>query len=136
MKNSRIFAVLLTLVMITGFYACTGVSPNSPSKTVLSLYESLKNKDYEKTASFYVTKDGAKLSESEAKKIEGLVGMMAMEDEKKGGLDKITINEEKIDDDGTTAKVYFTILYKNGDTKEEKVSLLKVENDWFIKVMG
>lgn len=53
---------------------------------------------------------------------------------KKGGLDTITIDEEKINEDGSSAKVDFTVHYKNGDTDKEHVSLIKVNGDWFIQV--
>lgn len=134
MKNSTIYAAILTVFLIIGFYSCSGVSSNSPSKAVISLYEKMKNKDFEKVAKMYVTKEGKQLSEDEAKKIEGLLGMGSKEYEKKGGLDNITIDEEKINDDGTSAKVDFTVHYKNGDTDKEHVSLIKVNGDWLFQI--
>ena len=136
MKNSRIYTSLITFILLIGLIGCSSIDSNTPGKKVIALYETLKNKDFEKTASFYVKKDGEKLSESEAKKVEGLMGMAAGEFEKKGGLDNITINEENISEDGTTAKVKFTIHYKNGDTKNESTNLIKVDNTWFFKISG
>ncbi|SFS70369.1 DUF4878 domain-containing protein [Lutibacter maritimus] len=134
MKKSAIYVAILTVFSFIGFYSCSGTSSNSPGKAVISLYEKMKSQDFEKVAKMYVTKDGEQLSEDEAKKIEGLIGMGSKEYEKKGGLDTITIDEEKINDDGTSAKVDFTVHYKNGDTDKEHASLIKVNGDWFIQV--
>ncbi|MBI9041718.1 DUF4878 domain-containing protein [Lutibacter sp.] len=133
MKNSTIYASILTIILVVGFNSCGG-STSSPGKAVISLYEKMKNKDFEKVAKMYVKKDGEQLSEDEAKKIEGLVGMGAQENEKKGGLDKITIEEEKISEDGNSAKVDFIIHYKNGDTDNEHVSLIKVNGNWLFQI--
>lgn len=134
MKNSTFYMTILTLVLFLGFYSCGGSSTNTPGKTVITLYETMKNKEFEKTAKMYVTKDGEKLSKDELKKIEGMIGMGSEEFEKKGGLDHVIINEEKISEEGNSAKVYFTIHFKNGDTDDDIMNLDKINNNWLIKV--
>lgn len=134
MKNSKIYVVTLTVFLILGFYSCGGASSNSPGKAVISLYEKMKNKDFEKVAKLYVTKDGEQLSEDETKKLEGLVGMGSEEYKKNGGIDKITINEEKISEDGASAKVSFTIHFKDGKTDNEDVSLININGDWLFQL--
>lgn len=134
MKNSTIYMTILTVILVVGFNSCGGSSSKTPSKAVIALYETMKNKEFDKTAKMYVKKDGEKLSEDEAKKIEGMVGMGSKEYEKKGGLDIVTIDEENISEDGNSADVDFTIHFKNGDIDEENVSLIKVNGNWVFKI--
>lgn len=130
MKNSTIYTVLLTLIITIGLFSCG--SGNSPSSTVLKSFDLMKSKDYEKIAAMYVNKDGEKLSEEEAKKIEGLIGMGAKEHEKEGGIDNVTIDEETISEDGKEATVDFTIHYKNGETDKDDADLINVDGKWYM----
>lgn len=136
MKNSTFYVIILSAFMAFAFNSCSSTVGNSPGKAVLKLYETMKNKEFDKTAKMYVTKDGEKLSEDEAKKVEGMIGMGSKEYEEKGGLDKVTIEEEEISEDGNSAKVKYTIHFKNGETDDEKVSLFKFEGNWVFKIIN
>ncbi|WP_298370390.1 DUF4878 domain-containing protein [uncultured Lutibacter sp.] len=136
MKNSKIYMTTFVIILFAGFCSCNSTSSNTPGMAVTSLYEKMKNNEFDKVAKMYVTKDGKQLSNDETKKLEGMVGMGAKEFDKKGGLDKVTINEEKISEDGNSAQVDFTIHFKNGKTDNENVSLIKVNGNWVIKIIG
>ena len=136
MKNSKIYMTTFVIILFAGFCSCNSTSSNTPGMAVTSLYEKMKNNEFDKVAKMYVTKDGKQLSNDETKKLEGMVGMGAKEFDKKGGLDKVTIDEEKISEDGNSAQVDFTIHFKNGKTDNENVSLIKVNGNWVIKIIG
>jgi hypothetical protein len=135
MKNSTIFKMLLTAILIIAFTACgTSTKSNAPGDTVKSLFKTVQNKQFDKTAAFYVTKDGEKLSDEELKKLEGMFGMAAKEYDKKDGIDKIEITEETISEDGNSAKVKYILHFKNGDTDNDTMSLIKVNGDWAVQI--
>ncbi len=134
MKNSTIYMTLLVLLTLVGFNSCGSNNSNSPGKSVIALFDSMKSKDFEKSASMYVKNKGEKLSKEEAKKLEGMIGMGAKNYEKKGGLDSITIDEEKISEDGNSAKVSFTIYYKNGKTEKETMHLAIINGKWMFEI--
>lgn len=134
MKKFKVLSVLLTLTLIVGLVSCSSGKKDTPGDSVTTLFKHIKDKDYAAAASLYVTKKGEKLSEEEAKKIEGLLAMASKEYEKKGGLDKVTVEEETINDDGESAKVKTTIHYKNGKTDNETMYLNKVDGKWLIKI--
>lgn len=136
MKNSTINAIILSVFMAFVFNFCSSTGGNSPGKAVIKLYETMKNKEFDKTAKMYVTKDGEQLSEDEAKKVEGMIGMGSKEYEEKGGLDKVIIEEEEISEDGNSAKVHFTIHFKNGETDEETLHLNKFNGNWVFKIVN
>jgi len=134
MKHLKNLSVLITVIASIGFMACSTGSA-TPSGTVEKYYDLVKNKDFESATKMLVTHDGEKFSEEEAKKVEGLLGTMAQDQiEKKEGIKNITIEEEKIDEDGNWASVFYTIEYGNGDTDKEDGRLFKIDGKWFLKV--
>jgi uncharacterized protein YchJ len=133
MKHLKLVSVLLLSVVLFGVNSCG--SESSPSNTVKTAYHLMKSKDFEKVTALYVTRDGKKFSEEEAKKIEGLLGMAAKEDfDSKNGLQNIVIDKETIDEDGNEAEVEYTVNFKNGDSEKEDASLIKIDGKWYIKV--
>ena len=134
MKKTAIFTVILTLLFSMNFISC-GSDSEKPSKVVLKSFELMKNKEYDKVAALYISGDNKMLSEDEAKKLEGMIGMGAKEYEKEGGIDKIVIDKETINEDGTKASVDFTIHFKNGKTDETDADLVKVEGKWYMKII-
>ena len=134
MKKFRFLSVLLVLTLFVGLSSCGSDKKDSPGDTVTTLFKHIKDKDYAAAASLYVTKKGEKLSEEEVKKIEGLLAMASQEYNKKGGLDKVTIDEETIDENGESAKVKTTIHFKNGKTDKDTMHLNKIDGEWLIKI--
>jgi len=133
MKNLKIATVLLVTTVLFSFSSCG--SGTSPSDTIKKAYELMKSKDFNKVTDLYVTRDGEKFSEEEAKKMEGLFGMAAKEEfDDKGGLKNIVIDKETITEDGNSANVKYTVNFKNGDSEKEDARLIKIDGKWFIKV--
>lgn len=136
MKPLQVLSLVITFIFITGIASCSMGDKGKPSQRVEKLYSLMKDKNYEKVAAMYVGKDGQKLSPEELTKMQGLLAMGAAEFDKKEGLDKIEIKEEKISEDGNSADVSFTVIYKNGDKEDNNVSLVKVDGDWYFKIIS
>jgi hypothetical protein len=135
MKQLKIYSMLLIIAITGSLISCSSSSAsNSPGEVIIKSFDLLKSKQYDKIAKLYAQGDGKLLTNEETTKIEGLVGMAAGEHEKKGGIKDVTINEEIISEDGTTAKVKYTINYKNGKTTSDKANLIKVNGKWYMKI--
>jgi len=133
MKHLKLVSVLLFTAVIFSISSCG--SSSSPSDTIKKAYDLMKAKEFEKVTNLYVTSEGKKFSEEEAKKMEGLFGMAAKEEfESKDGLKNIVIDKETIDEDGNGAEVEYTVNFKNGDSEKEDAKLVKLDGKWFIKV--
>jgi len=130
MKHLKTLTVLTIIISIIALTACTGGA--SPSTVIKKSYDLMKVKDFETLSKLYVKDDGTKLSDDEYKKIEGLAGMGYKEYEKKGGIKTVIIDEEKIAEDGKSARVKFTINYGNDKTNRENAKLIKVDGKWLI----
>lgn len=135
MKKLKILASFVIATFVISFFTCcSGGSANTPGNSITNTYDLLKNKEFEKVSKMYVSREGEKLSEAETKKMEGLAAYAYEEHEKKDGIKNIEINEETISEDGNSAKVKFTIHFKNGDTENENGNLIKTDGKWFLKL--
>lgn len=135
MKKLKILASLIIVTLVFSFLTCcSGGSANTPGNSITKTYTLLKNKEFEKVSKMYVSKGGEKLSEAESKKMEGLAAYAYEEHEKKDGLKNIEINEENVSEDGNTAKVKFTIYFKNGDSDIQTRDLIKINGKWLVKL--
>lgn len=65
-----------------------------------------------------------------ADKLDGMIKEAAADAAKKGGVESITIDEEKIE--GDTATVKATLKWGNGETETDDFKLSKVDGDWII----
>ncbi|MCF8298376.1 MAG: DUF4878 domain-containing protein [Saprospiraceae bacterium] len=130
MKKHYLLFVAIALVSF-GLFSCGG-SSSSPGDIVKKSFKYLESKDYAKVAGMYATKKGEVLSDEEQKKVEGMLGMAAQENEKKGGIKEIIIVEENISEDGETAKVEFTIAYKDESESTENADLIKIDGKWYM----
>ncbi|WP_298263922.1 DUF4878 domain-containing protein [uncultured Lutibacter sp.] len=133
MKQLKFFLVLFLTTVFLSISSCS--SGSAPSDTIKTAYDLMKSKNFKKVAALYVNHDGEKFSEEEAKKMEGLLGMASKEEfDKKNGLKNIVIDEETISEDGNSAKVKYTVHFKNGDSEKEDAKLIKMNGKWFIKM--
>ena len=132
MKNFKFYSSFLIVAVIFCFSSCSSTS--APGDTVIKAYDLMMNNQAEKAVALYVSGEGKKLSDDESKKMEGLVGMANDQWNKKDGLKNVEITEEKIDEDGNTAKVNFVVNYKNGDSEKDDADLIKIDGKWFIKL--
>lgn len=133
MKHLKLASALLLTIVLFSVSSCG--SSTSPGDTIKKAYDLMKAKDFEKVTNLYVTGEGKKFSEEEAKKMEGLFGMAAKEEfDNKDGLKNIVIDNETITEDGNSARVDYTVNFKNGDSEKENAKLIKIDGKWFIKV--
>ncbi|UMB54286.1 DUF4878 domain-containing protein [Lutibacter sp. A64] len=133
MKHLKLASALLLTIVLFSVSSCG--SGTSPGDTIKKAYDLMKAKDFEKVTTLYVTGEGKKFSEEEAKKMEGLFGMAAKEEfDNKDGLKNIVIDNETIAEDGNSARVDYTVNFKNGDSEKENAKLIKIDGKWFIKV--
>jgi len=133
MNNLKIFAILLVLAVAFSFNSCSS-GASTPGDAIVKAYDFMKNKQFEKAAKMYVSKEGVEFTEAETKKLESFAAMAFEQHEEKEGVKNVEITEEIIAEDGKSAKVKYTINFNNGDTDNEKVSLLNVDGKWFIEV--
>jgi hypothetical protein len=123
------FAFLVASLSLT---SCGGSSSKSPGDVVKKSYDLLESGNYAKIADLYASADGKMLTDEEKKKMEGMIGMAAQEQEKNGKIIAVTINEENLSDDGTSCKVKYTIEYDSGKTDNEKADLKLIEGKWYL----
>lgn len=134
MKNLKFLVNVFLAIVIFNFSACSSENGDSPSEVVKESYKLLKNKNYEKLAKLYVTADGKKLTQDEEKKVEGLLGMAYSQNEEKGGVENVVIDNEEIMEDGNKAKVKYTVTFGNGNTDTETATLFKIDGKWYLSV--
>ena len=84
---------------------------------------------------FYL-EEGEKLSDAEAQKIKALLMAADEEYKKKGGIKNVEILSEKLNDDGTSGKVEFKVIYGNGDEDNQSYNLKKTDGDWKLQAMS
>lgn len=133
MKNLKNYAIFLVLAVAFSLNSCSS-GTSAPGDAVVKAYGLMSNKEFEKASKMYVSRKGEKFTEAEAKKMEGLAAMAFEQHEKKEGIKNVEVTEEIVADDGKSADVKFTVHFKNGETDNEKASLLKIDGKWFIKV--
>lgn len=139
MKTNQILSILIAMIFVAGIYSCGGsggggVLSNTPSGTLKKVMSQLQDKKYEDAAKHFVRKDGAKLTEEEAKKVAGLMMMAEGEMAKKGGYKDVEIIGETISEDGNTATLKYKILFKEGSGDPEEDTLLKIDGDWYLTI--
>jgi len=133
MKNSKIFAALIALTIVFCLTSCSTGS-STPGDTIVEAFDLMKNKEFDKAAAMYVTKDGEKLTGEDAEKINGLIEMAYAQFEKKEGIKNVVIEKETISEDGLSAEVEFTTYFNNGDSDNQDAKLLNKNGKWFIKL--
>ena len=115
----------IILAIVIGLFAvlAAGCGSNSPSGTVKSLFKAIDNDDYSKAKSYLTS---SALEEFTP----GLFDLVVETMEEEGGLKQINIIEEEINDE--FAEVHFEIEFKNGDTDNGTVYLIKENGKWKI----
>lgn len=128
----KLFLLMLVLLVTSlGLTSC-GSSSTSPGDLVKKSYKYLESQDYAKIADMYASANGELLTDEEKKKMEGMIGMAAQEQEKNGKITAVTINEENLSDDGTSCKVKYTVEYDSGKTDNEKADLKLIDGKWYL----
>lgn len=137
MKTTKLFVAAIVVIAL-GLTSCGGgggiLKSETPSDVVKKVFSLMDNKKYDKISEYYVTKNGEKLTEEEAKKLVGLMAMASAEQAKRGGVKEIVIDEEKIDDENNTASVSYKITYNNDKETTERAKLVKIADKWYMRL--
>lgn len=135
MKKLTALLTVILFGLTLGLLSCGGgAGGNSPSATVEKGMKAFWEKDYEKAVSFYAKKDGTKLTEEETAKLIGMLPMAMQQNAEKEGLKNIEFLEETISEDGNTAEVKYTVVYKNGEEETDDASLVKIDGEWYMLI--
>lgn len=125
MKN--LISLLLLALFAFVFFQCG--SSSGPGDTMREFFSAVEKNNVEAASELLAPDVKAMLGD---KKLEKAIGEKSKEITEKGGISKIEITEEKIEED--TANLKFKITYGNGTTKEDKGKLQKVDGKWKIGV--
>ena len=117
----RLYFILIAVAALFCCAACK--SSNGPEKVAKDAIEALQKKDYDAYAATF------NLSSSEQEFLSGMVEeKMDKAIEEKGGIKSYKITDSQVDGDKATVKVHF--VYKDGSEEDQKMSFVKVGDDW------
>ncbi len=113
-------------------FLLTGCTKQSPSSVVEKFIVSMKEDKY--VEAMEMMQFSESVSDEEKEEWTGLMETKMSESlAEKGGIESYEIVSEEIFDDGKAAHVVYSIVYGNGETGEETVSLVKQEDKWLIE---
>ncbi|MBN2570662.1 MAG: DUF4878 domain-containing protein [Ignavibacteriales bacterium] len=105
------------------FVACG--SSSGPADVVKSFYAAVEKGDVDAAMDLYTDEIIQMLGEE---KIKTTITESQKQIEAKGGIESIEVVSEDVKDE--TAKVNIKLTYKNGESTEEAIDLVKVSGDW------
>lgn len=141
MKKSTVFFGLAGLIIAFMMLSCGGGSTSEKAPAILSKTPTdvvkaamalVQAKDALGAIKYYVRKDGQAFSEKDTEMFKGLVEWANKEYMKKQGLKEIQIVEEKVAEDGLTARVKYKLLFQDGSASDDRATLRKVDGNWLI----
>jgi hypothetical protein len=142
MKKNHVFFLLASLIIAGLLSSCgggsgsgdgvTAILTKTPSDVVKAAIGNVQAKDASGVIKYYVRKDGQPFSEKDTEMFKGLVEWANKEYAKKQGLKEIQIVEEKIAEDGMTARVRYKLIFSDGSDSSDKANLKKVDGNWLI----
>ena len=132
--------LLCISLILSGMFFLVSCSPSTPGETVKKYYHQLLSGDYENVVNtgFYFDED---MTEDEIK--EEIEKMMKeyndyVKDEVEqlvkdnGGIKNIEIESEEIDEDGERAKVRVKVIFKNDESKSDRVTVYLKNDKWMM----
>ncbi len=127
MKRMQVFMVLLAVIAM----ACGGGSGKSPGEAYKEAIMSLADGKYDVVMSLTAPNpQGEEQTQDEKEKTMALLGMAHGQIVNKGGISEFNILDEQIAEDGTSAVVHFEVVFGDGETSEDKATMLKVDGKW------
>ena len=106
-----------------------GCADSGPAGTVKQFYRFVESGELE-AASEMLT--GRMVSMLGPDKVKAALGEGMADVSKKGGIQSLDILSEEVD--GPVAKVRLRVTYGNGETEEEELELIRVDDRWIISV--
>ena len=126
MKNLLfgIFTCLCALIMVS----CAGNTPTAKAEAYL---EDMKDGNYTEVVDHLYFKK-AMTDKDKANLVAMLDDKGKKSIEKEGAIESYEIISETISEDGTTAKVEYTMKYAGGAEKNESINLITIDGKWMV----
>ena len=124
----KILSVLSLALVALAFVSC---SKNSPEGVVEEYYSRIQKGQYEEAIDLLYFKND--LSDKDKERIATMIREKGgKENDKKGGISSVVIDNVDLAEDGNSAIVNYTIKYGDGSAKSEKNKVLKVDGNWML----
>lgn len=124
----KILSVLSLALVALAFVSC---SKNSPEGVVEEYYSRIQKGQYEEAIDLLYFKND--LSDKDKERIATMIREKgSKENDKKGGISSVVIDNVDLAEDGNSAIVNYTIKYGDGSAKSEKNKVLKVDGNWML----
>ena len=130
MKKLLSFAAVCLFVLT--LCSCSSADTNTPEGTVTKAIKCIIDKDYKGYVDLMNFKE-AKTDEQKQQLAALVQDKMNKEIEKKEGIKDFKVETAEINEEEGKAVVPYTLTYGNGDTKDDKMKLIKTEDGaWMI----
>lgn len=124
----KILSVLSLALVALAFVSC---SKNSPEGVVEEYYSRIQKGQYEEAIDLLYFKND--LSDKDKERIATMIREKgSKENDKKGGISSVVIDNVDLAEDGNSAIVNYTIKYGDGSAKSEKNKVVNVDGKWLL----
>lgn len=124
----KILSVLSLALVALAFVSC---SKNSPEGVVEEYYSRIQKGQYEEAIDLLYFKND--LSDKDKERIATMIREKGgKENDKKGGISSVVIDNVDLAEDGNSAVVNYTIKYGDGSAKSEKNKVVNVDGKWLL----
>lgn len=124
----KILSVLSLALVALAFVSC---SKNSPEGVVEEYYSRIQKGQYEEAIDLLYFKND--LSDKDKERIATMIREKgSKENDKKGGISSVVIDNVDLAEDGNSAVVNYTIKYGDGSAKSEKNKVVNVDGKWLL----
>lgn len=125
-----ILGIFLAVFFVAG---CTGLNQETPEKFVNRFYTNIEQNNVDELMGMF---DLSTLSEQEVPMLKSKLFVLIAEMSKgisaKGGLDRVEVVKQTFSEDKKSVELELLIHYKNGDSDEDSMELVKTDSGWKI----
>jgi len=123
-RHTSMKPILAAIMMVSSLLLLVGCS-DSPSDVVTKYYRAMEQGDVDAALSHYRPDHREEIRRMW---LEGRAEILRKNLEQQGGIKRIEIPEEEIDED--TATVQYRITFGNGETVSSRSHLVKIDGRW------
>lgn len=125
-----ILGIFLAVFFVAG---CTGLNQETPEQFVNRFYTNIEQNNVDELMGMF---DLSTLSEQEVPMLKSKLFVLIAEMSKgisaKGGLDRVEVVKQTFSEDKKSVELELLIHYKNGDSDEDSMELVKTDSGWKI----